>query len=464
MKNILLLGAAGKTGISYSRLLLKEGYHVFAWDDNKNIIYPDDVGFHKHFIKVEEGNFKNETILDQIDSVTLSPGVPLNQKIIIKAKAEKKKIFSEIDFCIPYLKAKRWIGVTGTDGKSTVVTLVNHLLRAFGQNTILCGNIGVPFSKVVLESDYKSSEILIAELSSYQLELAEALILDVAVLLNIAIDHLNRYKNYDNYASTKCGIMKKVKNKGTCLTSKSLYERYFKNNDYAFKVNMVQIHELSSPHFYWQKKNNNTYILHHYKLKEGIISSDLIKLKGKHNLNNILFSLEIIYVIIRKNIDIILEKNIFLKTALQNFISLSHRFEIIQGRYPKIIYINDSKATTSQAVYNAVQNVPTNSYLFLGGRGKGENYRVLAENIRIKKMRLILFGEERKQLERVFCKAGNIIIGVFEKLEEAVEVAHQDYKKNTFDKIAFLLSPGCTSWDAYSSFEERGDHFKSLVR
>ena len=469
MKNILLLGAAGKTGIAYSRLLLREGYSIFGWDKKTDFVYPNDIESHQNFFRVTRKDFQERTIVSKVDSVTLTPGVPLQQAIIQLAKLKKKKIFSELDFCIPYLngreKEKKWIGITGTDGKSTMVALTHHILKYLSQDSIACGNIGVPFSEVVLDASKVSSKILIAELSSYQLELAENLMLDIAVLLNIFPDHLNRYKDYNDYARTKWSILNKMKKKkGSFISSKVLVEQYLEGSVDTSELNIIQIDGLNSPHFYWSNDSEREHILYQRNKKIKIISSKEIKLAGKHNLSNVLFALEIAHHFLEKKSIIPNNQNDIFFSALRNFTPLPHRFEIIQGKYPNITYINDSKATTSQAVSNAIRNVPTGSYLFLGGQGKSEDYSGLSQEIKKKNMKLLLFGEERDKLKKTFMKADLPIIGVFQELGEAVEAAHKHYENNDFMQTTFLLSPVCTSWDAYHSFEERGDHFKSLVR
>ncbi len=472
MKNILLLGSAGKTGITYSRLLLREGYSVFGWDKKTDFIYPNDIGSHKKFFRVTQEDFQKQTIVDKVDSITLTPGVPLQQAIIQQAKKKKKNIFSELDFCMPYLnkkgEKKQWVGITGTDGKSTLVALTNHILNHLSQNSIFCGNIGVPFSEVVLDNSKLSSRVVVAELSSYQLELAKTLMLDIAVLLNISPDHLNRYKDYDDYARTKWSIINKIKkDAGSFITSKALVKQYYVESMKTSALNMIQIDGLSSPHFYWNNRSEREYILYRRDKKTKIISSKDIKLAGEHNLSNSLFALEVAHHFLVKkpnSLNVPKNENKIWFSALKSFTPLPHRFEVIQGKYPNITYINDSKATTCQAVSNAIHNVPMGSYLFLGGQGKGEDYSVLAQDVKKKRIKLVLFGEEREQLKKSFMRVDVLIIGTFQELGEAVEVAHKHYEQDGSKRTTFLLSPVCTSWDAYQSFEERGDHFRSLVR
>ena len=497
MKNVLLLGAGGKTGIWYTQLLLREGYHVFAYDQNYN--NAEDIASsisQKNFSIVEDKEYQNQNILKKIDMITLSPGVPLKQPLIETAFKEKKEVFSELDFCLPYLKDKIKIGVTGTDGKSTVVSLIEHILNFFSdsenskQKALACGNIGTSLSEVIMRSELRLNfEILVIELSSYQLELAKKLELDIGMLLNIAPDHLNRYKSFEEYALVKCGLIKKVKKGGLWITSQKLMKDYPKEmSDEKPEKLLVDTDNMNSQHFFWEETNKNLFSLfectepassldasHKTPQKKDakkIVLSNEIPLKGRHNLNNILFALETIFFL-RSSLT---KKNatLFVKPSLKAFKNLPHRFEYVPGHDPNIIYINDSKATTCQAVRQAIQNVTLGSYLFLGGLGKGEDYTILLPDIKSKKLKLFLFGKEKDRLcdslHSVGSTDGCEIVGRYESLKEAVENAHKHYEfhkkhSNTKSpkKICFLLSPACTSWDEYSSFEARGDHFKELV-
>ena len=469
MKNILLLGSAGKTGIPYSHLLLKAGHRVFAHDQNPSPEYPPEVIqeiiSHERFFLVDQNSFRDESILDKVDSVTLSPGVPLNQPLIRSARKRGKKIFSEVDFCRPYLEHKKWLGITGTDGKSTVAALTDHLLNQLGEDSTACGNIGVPLSRIALEDQKISPKVLTVELSSYQLELAEQLTLDMGVLLNIAPDHLNRYDHYQDYVRTKLRIADKVKQGGGFITSKKLYDEHFQKNQGVWELNIVDTDELSSSHFFWENKAGGIYFLYAYYengKEEKIISSEEIPLKGRHNLSNILFALETAHRTTSKQPTEI--PSSLWASALKSFAPLPHRFEFVKGKYAQITYINDSKATTCHAVGKAVQNVPAGSYLFLGGRGKGEDYSALSAYISTKKLKLLLFGEEKDHLLKSLSQTGCEILGTFQKLKEAVDAAHEHYRRGNQSPTAFLLSPACTSWDAYPSFEARGNDFKNLIQ
>ena len=459
MKKVILLGAGGKTGLSYARLLLKEGFEVYAYDQRKSIRYPEYIVNDQNFKEVSEEELKNFQILRKTSHLTLSPGVPLKLPIIQEAKKQKKIVFSELDFCWPFLENKKWVGITGTDGKSTTVTLLEHMLNHFSKRSIACGNLGIPFSQVVLDSEtLKSKYVLIAELSSYQLELADSLQLDIAALLNISYDHLDRYESFEEYAHTKCSIIQKIKEGGMFVSTAWLMNRYESLKKSNIRTVWIDTNHLYSRHFSWKSEKDDL-ILFNDK-KQIILSSNESPLKGVHNLENILFALEIVHALDKGEMD-----TRKIKDAILSFTPLSHRFEYVQGGHPSITYINDSKATTSQAVLNAISNVKEKSYLFLGGKGKGEDYTALAKEIKNRQLKVLLFGSEREILFKALDKEGCSILGKFEGLEESFRFAHRDHGSSTHHKtVSFLLAPACTSWDQYSSFEERGEHFKKLVR
>ena len=466
MKKVILLGAGGQTGLSYAKLLLREGFQVYAYDHKKDIRYPQETASHSKFNIVREKEYRNFQILEAVSHLTLSPGISLKLPIIEEARRRKKIIFSELDFCWPFLKNKKWIGITGTDGKSTVTALIEHTLNHLSsalpkKKTLACGNFGIPFSTVVLDQNIlKNNSILAAELSSYQLELAEKPKLDVAVLLNISPDHLDRYANFEEYAHTKCGIAQKIRDEGLFITTHDLIKKYQFLKRSNVRMTLVDNNRLSSQHFSWRKRGDDLILLD--RKEQEILSSRELPLKGLHNLNNILFVLEIVHAFQKKE-----TSSQKLKKTVLSYTPLPHRFEYVPGGHTSITYINDSKASTSQAVLNAIANINDGSYLFVGGQGKGENYSLLAKKIKSRKLKVLLYGAEREKLLRTLKLEGCNILGSFEGLEESFHFAHDDHFVANADhtgSTTFLLAPACTSWDQYPNFEARGEHFKELVR
>ena len=458
---VLLVGAGGKTGYWYARLLLRDGKDVYAFDQNEKVIYSEELLNHPHFFKVTPDEFANAGILDKVDSVTLSPGVPLTQNIFIKALSSGKMVFSELEYCYHQLSDRHWICVTGTDGKSTTVALIEHALNAFDKKAISCGNYGLSFSRIAFEiQEYSVYKYLIAELSSYQLELCRNLKSEVSLYLNLAPDHLNRYKNLEDYGLAKWNIARALKKDGLLIVNKNLLpentrlwekQHPIRTIRGYTKVISVDTLELSSENY--RVKDHSIY----NKSRDAkIIEVEKLNIQGEHNYTNILFTMETIGFY---GCD---DPAIFRK-ALSTFKSLPHRYERIPVLNDDNTYINDSKATTTQAASIAIQNSKTPLFLFMGGKSKGEDFNQIAEVIRKKGAQVFLYGENRFEFQKVFRENQVNICSIQDTLENAFHDALKTQKDQSLREVTYLLSPASTSWDQYSSFEERGKHFQDLV-
>ena len=472
---ILLIGYAGKTGLKYAELLLSHSNEVYIYDKKKHITLPKNLINNQRLHIVSEESFQNTSILDKIDKVTLSPGVPLKQAIFKKAKEKQIPIISELDYCYPLLKNFKWIIISGTDGKSTTASLMHHILEYGNIKSILCGNIGTPFSEVLLnqkkeKSNINNSKCIVAELSSYQLEKIDYLQAEAAVLLNIAHDHLDRYTNFEEYKQVKLSITKYVSNKGFFILPFHFFKEASKKNINHIKIQTIDINLLRSEHFSWKlKKDTSLYNL--YFKQKYLLDSNSIYLIGQHNLINILFVFEVLYLLFS---ELFKEVNIIkIIEGLKSFCGLEHRFERINLSFRKSqiphIFINDSKATTTNAVIHAIENSSNLTILLLGGKGKNEDYHHLFAKVIQKQIIPIFFGNEGKYMLEVYkdCVASindatSKSLGYFSTLEYACEYIFEFLKKQS-NPYTILLSPACTSWDEFSSFEERGNKFKNLV-
>lgn len=445
LKNILLVGAGGNTGKWYLNLMISKGHYVFAYDSNPR--YQVSSSLKGKGEIVSQSDFESAEILNKTDGITLSPGVPLKQSIFAEAAKKNIPVFSEAEYCMPYLENKKMICVTGTDGKSTVTALVTHLLSE--KESVSCGNFGVPFSEVVLEEEkYANIKTLTAELSSYQLELFRNIRCDCAIFLNIADDHLNRYKNKEEYEQAKWNIIRNASENDLLIVNKNLLEN--KEKKIMADIIAVDCENIKSKNFYWKDE----YLLNSNNQK--LLQKNDLHIQGRHNLSNILFSLEAVKKI---NTGLKLETIV---SRLKNFQGLKHRFEIIKSN-DENIYINDSKATTGQAVMKALENVSSHIFLFMGGQSKHENYENLGQKIKEKNAAVFLFGKDKNELKESFQKKDIFIAGSFESLDDAFYAAKKYQKKENIKSAVYLLSPAMTSWDSYKNFEERGEHFRRLV-
>lgn len=456
-ERVLLLGAGGKTGESYARLLQAHGHHVLWYDKNpqqqpKNL----NAALLTH-VPHDALNFA--TLRNEFSVLTLTPGVPLALPFIAEARAAGKRVISEVAYTAPYLSGFRIVGITGTDGKSTTTTLLAQILQALGHPAIECGNFGIPLSEIALEKHRFEGKILACELSSYQLEEPGDLKLDAAVFLNLAPDHLNRYRSIEEYGLAKWNIARLLRPGAPLLVAdkltagKTAYWRgahplaSFKN-----PLLVVDDDQLASPHFRFEGSL--------LRGTQGASVADLTTsvIAGRHNYSNLLFALEAARAVVGE-----MPKD-KLAAALGTLRPLAHRFEIIaQNSFPQITFINDSKATTTQATMTALKNTRAPVFIFLGGQGKGEHYGELGETLKRLGAHACIYGECKADMAADFEAVGFTAFTLHENLFKAFHTAKRMVMQRKLEHATLLLSPAVTSWDQFRSFEERGDHFRSLV-
>ncbi len=453
---VLLAGIGGKTGRWYARLLLREGYRVAGSDDKADPEIPDDIKNSPSFSMAAPGEIPDDAI-----AVTLTPGYPLSSRLISRAKRRDLLVFSEAEFAFHTMHKKniqpRIAAITGTDGKSTVTALIAHLLKAAGIQAVAAGNIGTPLSELLFEN--KVPQAIALELSSYQLELFRNLYSHAALYLNLAGDHLDRYKSLSDYARTKWNIATGLR--GPLIVDKSLLDEESvggntgRNARRHFSIpEIIAIDKSARRSQSFLITGNEIYFPDNM---QQIADLSQLKLSGEHNYFNVLFALEAVYAIAGNlPIDEIRE-------ALYSFEPLPHRYQKFSVKNG-ITFIDDSKATTTQAAITAILADENPLYYFGGGRSKGEDYNLLAEALAQKNARVYLFGENAGELSAVISKHENLIPRVFKTLGEAVETAYADYKQTGDKEARFLLAPASTSWDQYANFEERGRDFQNTVR
>ncbi|MCS6971461.1 MAG: UDP-N-acetylmuramoyl-L-alanine--D-glutamate ligase [Leptospiraceae bacterium] len=454
----LLIGAGGKTGNSYAKLLQQHGHHVLWYDHNPTLAPKGlDAQLLSH---VPHDSLDFDRLCSQFDVVTLTPGVPLRHPFIQKARAHGIPVITEVAYCAPYLKDFTIIGITGTDGKSTTTTIVAQLLRALGKPALECGNFGTPLSEIVLSLPRYMGQVLACELSSYQLEEPGELALAAGIFLNLAADHLDRYSSIEEYGLAKWNMLKLLRGKNPLVVNSSLLPGatpYWKDHHplaaQAVPVLAVDTALLRGVNF---AVEDHTLI---FIPKMQRFSLADCALKGRHNYANLLFALEAIHAVFP---ELRWEE---LERAIGKLKPLPHRFETITNpRYPGIVFINDSKATTTQAAMTALANAAAPVFVLLGGRSKGENYQALAQALLAKKARAFVYGECRTIMADDFRKAGFTDFAIVPNLEDALQSALAAIQEVGAKTATVLLSPAATSWDRFRSFEERGDFFRALVQ
>ena len=430
-----------KSGFAAALLGNHLGSTIFVSDINKNkeVINNRDALADKG-IDCEIGKHTNR-IYDS-DYWVISPGVPSDIDIIKKAKEKKIPIIGEIEFASK-LTNLPIIAVTGSNGKSTTVSIMYNMLRTENLRPILAGNIGIPLSKVILE-EIKNPDIgniLILEISSFQLEFINHFRPMISVFLNISPDHLDRHKNMDEYIKMKLKMITNSKGNDKIVYNEDddIFRNYFcgqRSNEIRFSIkNKTQFFSVNKTKIYDQ---NN----------ELFCSLDEVLLKGKHNLSNLIASATVAKIL---NVD-----SQTIKNTMKNYSGIDHRLQTIR-KLNGVTYINDSKATNIQSVIVATNSFNNPIILILGGKNKNSDFRLLLPHTKRHVKHIVSYGEAGGEIATAIGDA--VRLNRVSSLSQAVASAH---KLATPGDIV-LMSPGCASFDQFNNFEERGNKFSDLV-
>lgn len=449
-QNILILGATLRSGVSIANVL----YDINCNNDiNIEYALSDSKREEELKLSIEALKDKNAklyfgkqdaNILKDITLIIISPGVPQSIDIVKEAKKRNIKVIGEIEFAYNLIPDRNYISVTGTDGKTTTVNLIYSIINSYKKARLL-GNVGNTFSKEV-ESIEKDEDIVL-ELSSFQLETVDNFHSHISVILNIAEDHLDRYKDIEDYFNAKKNITKNQNSNDFLILNydNSYTNRYYneliKTKDISFNV-LTFSTKYREANLYYNSEDECLY----YNA-EKIFSIAKRKLLGMHNIENILAS---VLACIKDNIPIE-----YIDKAVNNFQSIEHRLEFVK-EIDGVRYINDSKATSMSAVMSALKSFDKDIILIMGGRNKGIDFKPLKSIIEDRVKKLILTGEASEDLNKMIDVSNKIIIKDF---TEAFDYA----KKMAVKGDTVLLSPGCASFDSFKNYEERGKYFKSLV-
>jgi UDP-N-acetylmuramoylalanine--D-glutamate ligase len=439
---IVILGG-GESGAGAAVLAKKQGLDVFVSDFST--IQPKYKELLSNYqIPYEENQHSEEKILNA-DEVVKSPGIPDKAPIVCKLREQGTPIISEIEFAGRYTNAKT-VCITGSNGKTTTTMLTYHILKNAGLNVGLAGNVGNSFALQVAEADY---DYYVLEISSFQLDGMYEFKADIAVLLNITPDHLDRY-NYEmqNYVDSKMRIIQNQ-------TADDAF--IFWNDDLWIQKEIEKRRpEVDLYPFALQKSNN---VIAYTKDKQMIIETpnniftmeeELIALTGEHNLYNSMAA-----GIAAKLTDI---KNDDIRQSLSDFKGVEHRLEKV-ARVGGVEYINDSKATNVNSTWYALQSMRTPVVLILGGTDKGNDYRSIESLVMDKCRALIFLGVDNSKLHAFFDGKVSQITDA-RSMQEALSQAYSIAEKG--DTV--LLSPCCASFDLFKNYEDRGKQFKECVR
>ncbi len=440
-KRIVVLGA-GESGAGAAVLAKKKGFSVFVSDMSaikeryKNLL-------DSHGIEWEEGHHTEEKIINA-DEIIKSPGIPDEAPMVKKCIEKGIHIISEIEFAGRYTDAKM-ICITGSNGKTTTTSLIYHIFKNAGYDVGLAGNIGKSLALQVAEDKH---EYYVIELSSFQLDNMYDFRANIAILLNITPDHLDRYGFcMQNYVDAKMRIIRNQ-------TADDAF--IYWNDDPIIKkeLDKYDIKAVRCPFSELKEKDSIGYIEDgQYRIGYPTpfnMEQEELSLTGKHNIYNSLAAG------IAANIAGIKEENI--KKSLSDFPGVEHRLEKV-ATVGGILYVNDSKATNVDACWYALESMKTPTILIIGGKDKGNDYNAIKELVKEKCAGIVYLGADNKKLHDNFDNLG-IPVADTHNMKDCVAECNKMAKPG----YTVLLSPCCASFDLFKNMEDRGEQFKSLVR
>lgn len=443
-KNEIAVLGAGESGTGAAILAKKKGYPVFLSDNGRiNKKYKSVL---KQFeIDFEENGHTVSRILSASEIVK-SPGIPDTIPLIKELKSKGISVISEIEFAGRYTKTKK-ICITGSNGKTTTTLLIFHILKEAGVNVGIAGNIGKSFAWQVAENDF---DVYVLEISSFQLDGMFDFKAEIAILLNITPDHLDRYNNdFKKYADSKFRILQNQTKSDSLIYfyDDEIIREELKNRKPKANLLPFSLKE--------QKWQNGAYV----KQNEIIINSnktqltmtlEQLALQGKHNVCNSMAA-----GVAAKLMDI---RNESIKQSLSDFHNIPHRLEYVSSVHG-ITFLNDSKATNVNSTWYALEHVEKPVVWIAGGIDKGNDYDFIKSLVKQKVKVLICLGIDNKKLHEAFGDAVETVVDV-ESAGDAVAMAYRLAEKGDI----VLLSPACASFDLFENYEDRGNQFKEAVK
>jgi len=440
---IIILGA-GESGVGTALLAKQKGYDVFVSDASaiKPIFQAE---LEANAIPFESGTHDIERIL-AADEVMKSPGIPEKSELVMQIRAKGIPVISEIEFGYRYKGDSKIVAITGSNGKTTTTSLLYHICKVAEQDVAIVGNIGFSFARQVAV-DPKA--LYVIEVSSFQLDDIQSFSPDIAILLNITEDHLDRYNyQFENYIKSKFRIIENQ-------TEKDCFIYCIDDEVIVKQLELLTTHTNLLPFSMKQELKKGGYIKNDQmmlKIQEERVTMSIydFALKGKHNAyNTMAASIAATTLGIRK------EK---IREAVSNFHSLEHRMEFV-ATVKGVDFINDSKATNVNSTWYALESMQKPTILILGGVDKGNDYELVADLVNEKVKAIVCMGTDNSKLIEFFKG----------KVDQIIEVDSAKKAVNASFKLAekgdvVLLSPACASFDLFKNYEDRGQQFKESVK
>lgn len=438
--NHVLIVGMGKTGYSIAEFLKNKNICISVYDSEKSI---HDI--RKELKGINISNYYDglleENYLNSIDCIAVSPGIDLRNPVLKKAIKDKIPIINDLTLFFNKINHEKTkvIGVTGTNGKTTVCTLLEYLFSKAGYKAISAGNIGLPMLGIKSINDL---DFIILELSSFQLEIKNQLTFDIAVILNITEDHMDRYDTFGDYAMAKHSILEYAKIKIICADDEVMKEwnvedaivfsESIKKNKKAYGI---------------KDEKNKKYIVDHSNLKIEITNVNLL---GRHNQLNLMAAIAVF-----KQFDNRFDE---IASVLQRFPVINNRLEWVK-EVNGINFYNDSKATNVSSAIAAVNSFEgKNIFLIAGGDSKRQDLSLFSKALKNKVRKLYLIGKDAELIKNT-CKGLEVEIKILKTIKDATHQAFNDAESGDI----ILLAPACASHDMYKNYIERGNDFKSIV-
>ncbi len=445
MSEKYLIVGAGRSGICSAALLEKLGKEYVIFDGNKDLDKSEvleRIGTEKEisFILGQA----DESDLKGIDICVASPGVSLETDIMKRVTACGIPVWSEIELAYIYDKGEV-IGITGTNGKTTTTSLTYEIVKAYNENTLLVGNIEIPYTGRVTDSVEGGATV--AEISSFQLETMLTFRPKVSAILNITPDHLDRHKTMENYADVKKSIAKNQSAEDFCILNyDDAVLRAFGEECKARVIFFSSSQKLENGLYY---SDGAIYIARDGE-SELLVRTDEVNLVGVHNYENIMAAAAIT-MSFGVPLDII-------KETVRRFVAVPHRIEYVTTK-KGVKYYNDSKGTNTDAAIKAIDAMPSETVLIAGGYDKKGDYDEWVSRFPDKVRKLVLIGQTSENIAAACEKIGFKDYVFAESLAEAVEICEREAREGD----CCLLSPACASWGMFKNYQQRGDMFKELV-
>ena len=444
VQKLVVLGA-GESGVGAAILAKQKDYDVFVSDFGEiEETYKKELT--EHELEYEEKQHSEDKILTA-DLIIKSPGIPRKAAIIQKIIENKIPILSEIEFAAKHSKGK-FICITGSNGKTTTASLTWFILKNAGLDVALAGNIGQSFALQVAAKDH---EYYVLELSSFMLDDMVDFRADIAVLLNITPDHLDRYNHqFDHYINSKLKIINNQTSQDTFI--------YCADDVEINKALLKHIPVAQTLQFSQEKKNiEGAFLNTEGEIKIQLnnknlftMSIDELALQGKHNVYNSMAS-----GIVAKILDL---RNESIRESMGEYQNIPHRLEFVSC-IGGVSYVNDSKATNVNSVWYALESIKPNIVLILGGVDKGNDYEMLKPLVKSKVTAIVCIGDDTKRIQEVFENDTKLVVHATSMKDAVLLSSHLAQKGDTV-----LLSPACASFDWFKNYEDRGNQFKNAVK